>query len=147
MSNEPKMRRVTLVLRNYLNDLVIERAAELNQNPNNFVNLCVEGCLEAMNAKESPHEIPIVKMYRTMRGKTFFDSKWVTMICSLFAPNAREVTEWHHRYLAEQLGQHEGPLTKELMEFYWKKATEMNQARVAREKELARLKKTKGDGK
>jgi hypothetical protein len=82
-----------------------------------------------------------------MRGKTFFDSKWVTMITSLFAPNVKDVTEWHHRYLAEQLNQHEGPLTKEIMEFYWKEATEMNKARIAREKELARPKKTKGDGK
>jgi len=146
MSNEPKMRRVTLVLRNDLNDRAIERAEELGQNPNNFVNMCVEGCLEAMNAKESPFEIPVVKMYRTMRGKTFFDSKWVTAICALFAPNLKEVTEWHHRYLAEQLAQHEGPLTKELMEFYWKEATEMNKARITREKELAKLKKTKGDG-
>ena|ERR1700734_1152160 len=147
MSNEPKMRRVTLVLRNDLNDRVIERAEELGQNPNNFVNMCVEGCLEAMNAKESPFEIPIVRMYRTMRGKTFFDSKWVNMICALFAPNVKEVTEWHHHYLAEQLAHHEGPFTKEIMEFYWKKATEMNQARITREKELARLKKTKGEGK
>ena len=37
MSNELKMRRVTLVLRNDLNDRVIERAEELGQNPNNFV--------------------------------------------------------------------------------------------------------------
>ena len=43
MSNEPKMRRVTLVLRNDLNDRVIKRAEELGQNPNNFVNMCVEG--------------------------------------------------------------------------------------------------------
>jgi hypothetical protein len=69
------------------------------------------------------------------------------MICALFAPNVKEVTEWHHHYLAEQLAQHEGPFTKEIMEFYWKKATEMNQARITREKELARLKKTKGEGK
>jgi hypothetical protein len=141
------MRRVTLVLRNDLNDLVIERAAELGQNPNNFVNTCVEGCLEAMNAKESPHEIPIVKMYRTMRGKTFFDSKWVNMICSLFAPNLKEITDWHYHYLTQQMAQHEGPLTKEIMQFYWQQAIEMNQARVAREKELAKLKKIKGEGK
>ena len=147
MPNEPKMRRVTLVLRNDLNDRVIERAEELGQNPNNFVNMCVEGCLEAMNAKESPYEVPIVKMYRTMRGKTFFDSKWVTAICAIFAPNVKEVTEWHHRYLAEQLAQHEGPFTKEIMEFYWKEATEMNKARIAREKELAKLKSQKGSGK
>ncbi len=147
MTNEPKMRRVTLVLRNDLNDLVIERAAELGQNPNNFVNTCVEGCLEAMNAKESPHEIPIVKMYRTMRGKTFFESKWVNMICSLFAPNLKEITDWHYHYLTQQMAQHEGPLTKEIMQFYWQQATEMNQARVAREKELAKLKKIKGEGK
>ncbi len=147
MTNEPKMRRVTLVLRNDLNDLVIERAAELGQNPNNFVNTCVEGCLEAMNAKESPHEIPIVKMYRTMRGKTFFDSKWVNMICSLFAPNLKEITDWHYHYLTQQMAQHEGPLTKEIMQFYWQQAIEMNQARVAREKELAKLKKIKGEGK
>ncbi len=141
------MRRVTLVLRNDLNDRAIERAEELGQNPNNFVNMCVEGCLEAMNAKESPYEIPVVRMYRTMRGKTFFDSKWVTAICELFAPSVKEVTEWHHRYLTEQLAQHEGPLTKEVMEFYWKEATEMNKARITREKELAKIKNPKGSGK
>ena len=67
-------------------------------------------------------------------------------ICTLFASRVKEVTEWHH-HLAEQLSRHEAPLTTGIMEFYWEQANEMNQARVAREKKLAKLKKSKANPK
>jgi len=147
MSKETPMRRVTLVLRNDLNDRVIKRAAELGQNPNNFVNLCVEGCLNAMDGKHTTYDIPIITLDRIKRKKTLLDSVIARRIVELFAPNAEEITDEQHRFLAELVNQHEGPLTPELMKFYWKRAAEMNKQRIETEKELAKLQKQKGSGK
>jgi hypothetical protein len=147
MSKETPMRRVTLVLRNDLNDRAIKRAAELGQNPNNFVNLCVEGCLNAMDGKHTTYDIPIITLDRIKRKKTLLDSVIVRRIVELFAPKAEEITDEHHRFLAELVNQHEGPFTPDIVQFYWKRATEMNKQRIETEKELAKLQKQKGSGK
>ena len=147
MSNETPARRVTLVLRNDLNDRAIKRAAELGQNANNFVNLCVEGCLNAMDGKHTTYDIPIITLDRIKRKKTLLDSVIARRIIELFAPNAEVITDEQHRFLAELVNQHEGSLTPELMKFYWKRATEMNKQRIETEKELAKLQKQKGSGK
>jgi len=147
MSKETPARRVTLVLRNDLNDRVIKRAAELGQNPNNFVNLCVEGCLNAMDDKETTYEIPIITLDRMKRKKTLLDSVVARRIIELFAPKAEEITGEHHRFFAELVNQHEGALTSEIMQFYWRRAAEMNKQRIETEKELAKLQKQKGSGK
>lgn len=145
MENEPKPpRRVTMALRNELNERVFKKAAELGQNPNYFVNQCIEGILDAMDGDDISHDIPILRLERIMKGKTLLDSKWITALCALFAPTVEEVTVWHRRFFAELINKHEGRLTHAHMDLYWKEATEMTKARAAREKELARLSKSKG---
>jgi hypothetical protein len=58
-----------------------------------------------------------------------------------------EVTTWHRRFFAELVNKHDGKLTQEFIELYWKKAVEMNRQRIEMEKDVARLKKGKGGGK
>jgi hypothetical protein len=140
---EGRAKRLTMMVRSDLTERVLKLAPVVSQNPNSFVNLCVEGCLDAMEAEDIGYEIPIIKLYRTVRKKAVLDSKWVTAICSIFAPRTEEVTEHHHRFLAELINQHEGPLTTEAMNFYWKKATEMNMARIQTEKEAIKFKPKK----
>jgi hypothetical protein len=140
---EGRAKRLTMMVRSDLTERVLKLAPAVSQNPNSFVNLCVEGCLDAMEAEDIGYEIPIIKLYRTVRKKAVLDSKWVTAICSIFAPRTEEVTEHHHRFLAELINQHEGPLTAEAMNFYWKKATEMNMARIQTEKEAIKFKPKK----
>jgi hypothetical protein len=140
---EGRAKRLTMMVRGDLTERVLKLAPAVSQNPNSFVNLCVEGCLDAMEAEDIGYEIPIIKLYRTVRKKAVLDSKWVTAICSIFAPRTEEVTEHHHRFLAELINQHEGPLTAEAMNFYWKKATEMNMARIQTEKEAIKFKPKK----
>jgi hypothetical protein len=140
---EGRAKRLTMMVRSDLTERVLKLAPVVSQNPNSFVNLCVEGCLDAMEAEDIGYEIPIIKLYRTVRKKAVLDSKWVTAICSIFAPRTEEVTEHHHRFLAELINQHEGPLTTEAMNFYWKKATEMNMARIQTEKEAIKFKPRK----
>ena len=140
---EGRAKRLTMMVRSDLTERVLKLAPTVSQNPNSFVNLCVEGCLDAMEAEDIGYEIPIIKLYRTVRKKAVLDSKWVTAICSIFAPRTEEVTEHHHRFLAELINQHEGPLTAEAMNFYWKKATEMNMARIQTEKEAIKFKTKK----
>jgi len=140
---EGRAKRLTMMVRSDLTERVLKLAPTVSQNPNSFVNLCVEGCLDAMEAEDIGYEIPIIKLYRTVRKKAVLDSKWVTAICSIFAPRTEEVTEHHHRFLAELINQHEGPLTAEAMNFYWKKATEMNMARIQTEKEAIKFKPKK----
>jgi hypothetical protein len=147
MEKEPKPRRVTLVLRNDLNERAIKRAAELGQNPNNFVNLCVEGCLDAMDDDKTTYQIPIITLDRIKRKRTLLDSEILRRVVEIFAPKAEEITAEHHRFFAELINQHEGPLNPELMQFYWRRAAEMNKQRIETEKELAKLKKPKGSGK
>jgi hypothetical protein len=140
---EGRAKRLTMMVRSDLTERVLKLAPVVSQNPNSFVNLCVEGCLDAMEAEDIGYELPIIKLYRTVRKKAVLDSKWVTAICSIFAPRTEEVTEHHHRFLAELINQHEGPLTAEAMNFYWKKATEMNMARIQTEKEAIKFKTKK----
>jgi hypothetical protein len=140
---EGRAKRLTMMVRSDLTERVLKLAPVVSQNPNSFVNLCVEGCLNAMEAEDIGYEIPIIKLYRTVRKKAVLDAKWVTAICSIFAPRTEEVTEHHHRFLAELINQHEGPLTTEAMNFYWKKATEMNMARIQTEKEAIKFKTKK----
>ena len=135
-----RAKRLTMILRSDLTERVLRMAPVVSQNPNYFANLCVEGCLDAMESKDIGYEIPIIKLYRTVTKKAWLDSKWVTALCSIFAPRTEEVTEHHHRFLAELINQHEGPLTTEAMNFYWKKATEMNMARIKTEKEASKFK-------
>ena len=52
-SKKQPRKRITLVLRVDLIDRVLEKAKLLQQGPNNFVNLCVEGVLDE---QDQPNE-------------------------------------------------------------------------------------------
>ena len=144
MQKESKPKRVSMALRNDLNERVFQKAAELKQNPNFFVNQIIEGVLDAMDAGDTSEDIPILTLNRLMKDRPLLDSRFVNEIVSLFAPNHEEVTVWHRRFFARLVNKHEGKLTKEIVEFYWKQAAELNRQRIDSEKELARLKKGKG---
>lgn len=133
-----------MALRNDLNERVFKKAKELEQNPNFFVNQIIEGVLDAMDGNETSENIPILTLNRLMKEKPLLDSRIVNDIISLFAPNHEEVTVWHRRFFARLVNKHEGKLTKEIVEFYWKQAAELNRQRIDAEKELARLQKPKG---
>ena len=147
MQKESKPKRVSMALRNDLNERVFKKAKELEQNPNFFVNQIIEGVLDAMDGNETSENIPILTLNRLMKEKPLLDSKIVNDIISLLAPNHEEVTVWHRRFFARLVNKHEGKLTKELVEAYWKQAAEMNRQRIEGEKEIAKLQKTKGGGK
>ena len=144
MQKESKPKRVSMALRNDLNERVFKKAKELEQNPNFFVNQIIEGVLDAMDGNETSENIPILTLNRLMKEKPLLDSRIVNDIISLFAPNHEEVTVWHRRFFARLVNKHEGKLTKEIVEFYWKQAAELNRQRIDAEKELARLQKPKG---
>src|SRR4029434_7123728 len=67
-SKKQPRKRITLVLRVDLIDRVLEKAKLLQQGPNNFVNLCVEGVLDAMDAPGS-YDIPILSLHNQVEGK------------------------------------------------------------------------------
>jgi len=147
MKKESKPKRVSMALRNDLNERVFKKAKELEQNPNFFVNQIIEGVLDAMDGNETSENIPILTLNRLMKEKPLLDSKIVNDIISLLAPNHEEVTVWHRRFFARLVNKHEGKLTKELVEAYWKQAADINRQRIEGEKEIAKLQKTKGGGK
>lgn len=61
MANNPKVtHRVTMALRQDLNERVFKKAEELRQNPNYFANQCIEGILDAMDADDIGHDIPFL---------------------------------------------------------------------------------------
>jgi hypothetical protein len=144
MQKESKPKRVSMALRNDLNERVFQKAAELKQNPNFFVNQIIEGVLDAMDNGDTSENIPILILNRLMKDKPLYDSRIVNEIVSLFAPTHEEVTLWHRRLFARLVNKHEGKLTKEIVEFYWKQAVELNRQRIESEKGLARLQKGKG---
>ena len=133
-----------MALRNDLNERVFKKAKELEQNPNFFVNQIIEGVLDAMDGNETSENIPILTLNRLMKDRPLLDSRIANDIISLFAPNHEEVTVWHRRFFARLVNKHEGKLTKEIVEFYWKQAADLNRQRIEAEKELARLQKGKG---
>jgi hypothetical protein len=102
-----------------------------------------------MDADDISHDIPVLKLDRIMKGKTMLDSKWVNALCAFIVPNVdvEEVTVWQRRYFAELINKHEGKLTHEFINLYWKQAADRNRKRIEDEKEVARLRKAKGGGK
>jgi hypothetical protein len=144
MQKETKPKRVSMALRNDLNERVFQKAKELEQNPNFFVNQIIEGVLDAMDGNETSENIPILTLNRLMKDRPLLDSRIANDLISLFAPNHEEITVWHRRFFARLVNKYEGKLTKEIVEFYWKQAAELNRQRIEAEKGLARLQKGKG---
>ena len=44
------------------------KPSSCSKGPNNFVNLCVEGILDAMDAPGTDYDIPILSLYNQVKG-------------------------------------------------------------------------------
>ena len=117
---------------------LMQRAEELKQNPNQLANLFMEGCLDAMDA-EGACEIPIVQIYRTLKGKTLLTSKAVMAICSVVVPEIYKIDQEEQRILLDLINKHDGPLTAHILKGYHQLAAQMNKERIEHEREVARL--------
>ncbi len=140
MKSTPRQHRQTLALRQDLADRVHQTAALISQNPNYFVNKCVEGCLDAMESEELAVDIPIVVLVRKMCGRPELAAKWVPAICALLAPHSLRLTPRHYRHFADLIDGHEGPRTQEAVQLYWRLADTRTEQQVAFEDELRALK-------
>ena len=138
-SKKQPRKRITLVLRVDLIDRVLEKAKLLQQGPNNFVNLCVEGILDAMDAPGTDYDIPILSLYNQVKGRTFLTSKAVMAIVGAFVPEVYDIDAQEQKFLMELVNKHEGRLTSEVFKGYRKLAQRMNMERIAHEKELKKL--------
>jgi hypothetical protein len=125
-----------MVLRSDLTDRVRKIVPKICQNPNAFVNQCVEGCLDAMDFEEVAPDIFIVTLVRDVCRKPVLAGKWIRAICSVLAPHPEETCPRDYYYLTELLNQHEGPLTKKIVRSYWRLANEMSRAALGREEDL-----------
>jgi hypothetical protein len=135
-------RRITLVLRSDLTERVFLQTARLYLKPNYFINLCVEGCLAAMESEEIVCDIPVVSFMRKVCRKPLLAAKWIRAICALFAANPEEIPSQNFQYLADLLNEHEGPLTREKVRSYWRLADRMAQEAVEYQKDLLAFKST-----
>jgi hypothetical protein len=118
-SKKQPRKRITLVLRVDLIDRVLEKAKLLQQGPNNFVNLCEEGILDAMDAPETDYDT----------------SKAVMAIVGAFVPEVYDIDAQEQKFLMELVNKHEGRLTSEVFKGYRKLAQRMNMERIAYEKD------------
>lgn len=135
-----KRKRLTLVLRTDLIDLVLEKAAVINQNPNQFVNMCVDGILLAMNAEDpSEYEMPVLELYNKVTGRMPLSTKAAMKVCSVFVPQIYEIDRYEKRFLVELINKHEGKLSPQVFNGYCTLAAKMNQERIANERQLAKL--------
>jgi hypothetical protein len=117
---------------------LMQRAEELKQNPNQLANLLMEGAMDAMDA-EGTYEIPIVQIYRTLKGKTLLTSKAVMAICSVVVPEIYKIDQEEQRILLDLINKHDGPLTAHILKGYHQLAAQMNKERIEHEREVARL--------
>jgi hypothetical protein len=138
-SKKQPRKRITLVLRVELIDRVLEKARLLQQGPNNFVNLCVEGILDAMDEPGTGCEIPVLALYNQIKGRTFLTTKAVMTLLGALVPEARDIDAQEQSFLIDLVNRHEGNLTLDVFKGYRKLAHRMNTERAAHEKELKKL--------
>jgi hypothetical protein len=138
-SKKQPRKRITLVLRVELIDRVLEKARLLQQGPNNFVNLCVEGILGAMNDMGTGSEIPVLALYNQIKGRTFLTTKAVMTLLGALVPEVRDIDAQEQNFLIDLVNRHEGNLTLEVLRCYRKLAHRMNTERAAHERELRKL--------
>ena len=127
-----------IAIRQDLIPRLIERARELKQNPNQMVNLLVEGGLDTMDA-DGVYESPVVQLYRSSHGKTPMTTKALMTICSIIVPEIHEIDRHEQRILMELVTKHEGPLTLNIFKGYRQLAIQMNKQRIENEAQMARL--------
>lgn len=135
-----KRKRLTLVLRTDLIDAVQEKAAVVSQGPNQFVNMCVEGILLAMEAEDpNEYEMPILELYNKVKGRMSLSSKAAMKLCSVLVPQLYDIDRHEKQFLVGLINKHEGKLSPQIFSGYCKLAEKMNQDRIANERQLAKL--------
>lgn len=139
MKSTTRQPRQTLALRQDLANRVHITASLIAQNPNYFVNKCVEGCLDAMESEEIAVDIPIVVLVRKLCGRSVLAAKWVPAICALFVQQPMALTPRHYHHFADLINGHEGSLTQEAVQLYWRLADNRAQQQVDFEGELRAL--------
>jgi hypothetical protein len=72
-------------------DRVLEKARLLQQGPNNFVNLCVEGVLDAMDDPGTGYDIPILTLHNQIKGRAFLTTKGVMTLLGALVPEVRDI--------------------------------------------------------
>lgn len=137
-ASSPTPKRITLVLRADLTERALEKAALLQQNANNFVNLCVEGMLDTMDAPGN-YDAPVLALYNRVKGRTFLTSKAIMTLVSALVPEVQDIDDQERKFLMDLINKHEGNLTQEIFKGYCKMARQMNMERIAHEKELKKL--------
>jgi hypothetical protein len=105
-----------------------------------FVSAWVNEGLDALESDQLSFDSPLLRTWRTALGKPTLGDKIFKKVCSLMEPaNTQEVTDRHWQYLLELLQEHEGPLSAEMMAFYWKQAADMTKLWVSRERERSKI--------
>jgi hypothetical protein len=117
---------------------VLAKAGELQQNPNRFVNLCVEGILDAMDAV-GVYEIPILQLYRTLKGKPLPTFKTILILCSVLAPEFSRMDVHERKLLFGLMDKHDGRMTLGMFKDYCGLAVRMNKQRLEHERRLSGL--------
>jgi hypothetical protein len=138
-SKKQPRKRITLVLRVDLIDRVLEKARLLQQGPNNFVNLCVEGILDAMDDPGTSYDIPVLTLYNRIKGRAFLTTKAVMALLGALVPEIHDIDAQEQKFLIDLVNRHEGSLTLDVFKGYRKLAHRMSTERAAHERELKKL--------
>lgn len=139
MEKESK-KRLTAVMRSDLVDRVLEKATLLGQSSNQFINMCVDGILVAMEAEDpNEYEMPILELYNKVTGRLPLSTKAAMKICSVFVPSLYDIDRHEKKFLVELVSKHEGQLSPQVFQGYCTLAAKMNQERIANETQLAKL--------
>lgn len=121
---------------------LIKKSEELQQNANHLANLLMEGGLDAMDA-ESIHEIPIVQLYRTLKGKTMMTSKATMAICSAVIPEISGIDQEQQKVFFDLINKHEGPLTTNILKTYVQFSAQIYRDHIEHRKQAAKLQQTR----
>jgi hypothetical protein len=117
----------------------------VGENPSAFVTQCIFENCNALESDEMLYDFPVLQRWRAVLGKSTLVSRIFRQICALAEPdNIEEIKQEHWKYMLQLLDEHEkeqkGPVDPETRKLYWNQAIEMNKLRIAREKQLAKIK-------
>jgi hypothetical protein len=136
-------KRLTLVLRVDLAGRALEKAAVFQQNPNYFVNLCLEGVLDAMDSPENG-SIPILDLYNIIHRRSRLNPQSAWLLLAAFLPQVGELDQEERGALAEFLNSHQGRLSQAILEAYCMLARNAVMQRREFEREIKRLQNLAG---
>ena len=141
----PRKTRPVFSVSTAAHELANKYAPLVGESSSAFVGHCIFEMCNAMESDEILYDFPVLQRWRGFLGKTTLVSKIFRKICEMVEPdnieeNKQEVWKYMLEFLKEHEKLHKGPVDPETRKFYWNQAIEMNQLRVAREKQLAKIK-------